>query len=283
MSCYPHYCSETAPKEHQTNPDWMSKIPNKLVSEMTIPGTHDTCARVSVFGFIQTQTWPLAEQLKAGIRYVDIRCMHYENRFEVHHDMFYCGVSFDNVLSIIKDFLTNYPSEGFIMRIREDFKAMFCTRSFEETFIDYLNKNKDLVYLAQGVPYLDDIRGKIWILINFDSSIKCFKYGDAIIQDCWWIDSISAIDIKCDLIREWFRKAISGKRDDLYLNFCSAVGYTTWPFMIANHTNKVPFEFKGRLGIVCIDFPGEQLIKHLIEQNYHDEVEEDDWVVVQKY
>ena len=39
---------------------------------------------------------------------------------------------------------------------------------------------------------------------------------------------------------------------------------------ISEITNKIPFKYRGRLGIVLCDFPGEKLIQHLISQNSFD-------------
>jgi 1-phosphatidylinositol phosphodiesterase len=277
-SCF-HYCSYKTPQEKLTNPDWMKYIPNKLISEMTIPGTHDTCARINILEYIQTQSWQLSEQLKAGIRFLDIRCFHYENRFEIHHDMFYCGLSFTDVLNIIKDFFSSYPSEAIIMRVHKEFREIYCSRSFEETFMDYFNSNKDLIHVSRGIPYLNEIRSKIWVILDFENKISGFQWANAIIQDSFYLSSLLYIYVKIELIREHFTKAIEGDMNELYINFCSGVGLTCWPFVIADYTNKVPLELKGRLGIVIMDFPGEHLIKHLILQNY---VVEEDWVIVEK-
>ncbi len=41
MSCQPQYCSKTYPNRKPGA--WMTNLKNKLLSEMTIPGTHDSC------------------------------------------------------------------------------------------------------------------------------------------------------------------------------------------------------------------------------------------------
>ena len=40
------------------------------------------------------------------------------------------------------------------------------------------------------------------------------------------------------------------------------------PYTAAKKCNKIPLRYKGKLGIVLADYPGEDLIKHLIEQNF---------------
>ncbi|KAG1926597.1 PLC-like phosphodiesterases superfamily protein [Pimephales promelas] len=54
---------------------WMETLDDdKLISTLTIPGTHDALA---LYGgpFAKCQAWSLEDQLKAGIRYFDLRTM----------------------------------------------------------------------------------------------------------------------------------------------------------------------------------------------------------------
>lgn len=53
---------------------WMGALPDKtLLSDITIPGTHDTCARSNI-PFVRTQYLSVTQQLEAGIRFLDLRC-----------------------------------------------------------------------------------------------------------------------------------------------------------------------------------------------------------------
>ena len=40
------------------------------------------------------------------------------------------------------------------------------------------------------------------------------------------------------------------------------------PFTAADKCNKIPMRYRGRMGVVLADYPGEDLIKHLINQNF---------------
>ncbi|KAJ9137297.1 Phosphatidylinositol-specific phospholipase [Pleurostoma richardsiae] len=52
---------------------WMAAVPDATpLSAMTIPGTHDTCARSSV-PFVRTQYLTVTQQLALGIRFLDLR------------------------------------------------------------------------------------------------------------------------------------------------------------------------------------------------------------------
>jgi 1-phosphatidylinositol phosphodiesterase len=53
---------------------WMSHVPDDtLLSNITIPGTHDSCAKSNI-PFVRTQYLSITKQMEAGIRFVDLRC-----------------------------------------------------------------------------------------------------------------------------------------------------------------------------------------------------------------
>ena len=59
---------------NETN--WMRAVPDHInISELSIPGTHDSCARHNghSLGFAKCQDLGLREQLDKGIRFIDIR------------------------------------------------------------------------------------------------------------------------------------------------------------------------------------------------------------------
>lgn len=56
---------------------WMSRLPETVpLCQVSLPGTHDSCALYDglSFGFAKCQVWHLKDQLKAGVRFIDIRC-----------------------------------------------------------------------------------------------------------------------------------------------------------------------------------------------------------------
>jgi 1-phosphatidylinositol phosphodiesterase len=95
---------------------------------MSIPGTHQTCARRLGAAFV-CQALSLASQLRAGIRFLDIRCRHYKTGMPIHHAANYQGYWFDKkfqfedmadpcVLDDCIAFLRAHPRECIIMSIR---------------------------------------------------------------------------------------------------------------------------------------------------------------------
>jgi 1-phosphatidylinositol phosphodiesterase len=244
---------------------WMKKIPNRLISELTIPGTHDTCAKDAFNSILQTQIWHICDQLTAGIRFFDIRCRHINNSLHIYHDLFDCNISMKEVLDNIIIFLKQNPSETIIMRIKEEYIETNCSRSFKETFNLYYQNYFDMIYMTDYIPYLDEIRGKIWPILNFEFPFG-YKWYDAHVQDNWQINSDDDLENKKDLIANHLKRAIICKEKNLFINFCSGTGYF-WPDEIAYITNSIPFAYTGKFGIIVFDFPGEALITHIIYQN----------------
>ena len=68
-----------------SNNIWCQKLDDSLlISEISIPGTHDSCATYGSYNCLKTQSWDLNTQLYAGIRYFDIRCQIIDNYFFVN-------------------------------------------------------------------------------------------------------------------------------------------------------------------------------------------------------
>lgn len=65
---------------------WMKDIPDDaLISHLTIPGTHDSCARGRL-PFVRTQYLSITEQLALGIRFLDLRLrVHDDGKLYCYH------------------------------------------------------------------------------------------------------------------------------------------------------------------------------------------------------
>ncbi|HEY2766014.1 MAG TPA: phosphatidylinositol-specific phospholipase C [Pseudonocardiaceae bacterium] len=90
------------------------------MTELSIPGTHNSGCNDGLLGFGKTQNLSLPEQLRAGIRFFDIRLAHYEDDLFVHHDVMYMGKTYADVLDIFSTFLTAHPSETILMSVDEE-------------------------------------------------------------------------------------------------------------------------------------------------------------------
>lgn len=102
----------------QASEKWMSYLPDDIkLSDISIPGTHDSATsdyRGGVVGVV-TQDWSVKEQLNAGIRHLDLR-LRAEIRnnkwvFDLQHGNYYLGITLDDVLKDVGEFLSANPTE----------------------------------------------------------------------------------------------------------------------------------------------------------------------------
>ena len=141
------------------NVSWMKSIPdNTKLSQMTIPGTHNSCALHGIC-CARTQSWSLPEQMKAGLRYFDIRLRLYNNTLRAFHAFVDQKDTFDIILSYVLHFLKENPSESIIMQIIAEHKSKNCKKTMPELYEEYTKniKEKILEYKYKDIT-MGDIR-----------------------------------------------------------------------------------------------------------------------------
>lgn len=107
--------------EFITHTSWMRYIPDDAsVMSLSVPGTHNSCCVHGLLGLGKTQELDLADQLNAGIRFLDIRFMHYQDNLCVHHDVVCTEKSYVDILTICFNFLRQYPSETILMSVDDE-------------------------------------------------------------------------------------------------------------------------------------------------------------------
>ena len=262
------YNDSSAPLIH--NFDWMKDVPDKTkVSEMTIPGTHDSC---SLFGICcaRTQTWTLVEQMKAGIRYFDIRLRRIDNTLRAYHGFVDQKETFDAILAYCFDFLEKYPSETIMMEVISEYDPKNCDKSFAELYDEYTKTYTDKIVSYENKDItLGEIRGKLFVIKVFEGSTS--RIPNFFIQNEWSVNFRCYMNNKKRRIKENFHRAISINNNQIFLNYLSASSdYAMMtPYTAATKCNQVAMRYHGRLGIVMADYPWEDLIKHLIAQNFY--------------
>ena len=261
------YNDSSAPLKH--NMTWMKDIPdNTKLSEMTIPGTHDSC---SLFGICcaRTQTWTLVEQMKAGIRYLDIRLRKINDTLRAYHGCVDQKENFDSILNYVLDFLEKNPSESILMEIIKEYNDLNCTKNFETLYNEYVGSYKDKIVEYEYRDYtMSEIRGKIFVVKVFGGSTSNIKNFQ--IQNKWSVNFRCLMNNKKRRIKESFHRALTMNNEQIFLNYLSASSdYAMMtPYTAAKQCNQIAMRYHGRLGIVLADYPGEDLIDHLIKQNF---------------
>ncbi|KYH04576.1 phosphatidylinositol diacylglycerol-lyase [Chryseobacterium cucumeris] len=273
---------------------WMSGLQDNIsISKISIPGTHDSGARVDapvVSGTAKTQDLSIAEQLNAGVRFLDIRCRHIDNAFTIHHGAIYQNLNFDDVLNACYAFLNSHPSETIIMSVKEEYDASNTTRSFEQTFDSYVQKNPSKWDLGANIPTLGAVRGKIKLLRRFSSGttkgINASPWADNTtfdinnsgvqlkVQDYY---KVTNNDDKWNGISSLLNEAKNDTNGKLFVNFTS--GYKPGIFGIPNIptvSNNINPRLKtffqsnthGSFGIMPIDFVNAELSQLIVNTNF---------------
>jgi 1-phosphatidylinositol phosphodiesterase len=283
--------------------DWMALLrDDQLLSELSIPGTHDTGAHTGHPVSI-CQTMNVRGQLDAGIRFLDMRCRHLQDKFWIFHGPDDQDLEFSTgVRDVCLGFLHDHPKECIIMSIKEEPPEKGappdgCTRSFEATCSNMLNYGSDQCYSAETVPRLGDVRGKVVLFRRFDAKLlptgipastwpdsKSFTIDGPPtlqIQDEYSISGAGALASKWTKVQVHLTKAAAAVDGAWYLNFLSASGGISPPmphaFAVGDGTvdgenHRLLQYIQGapiRIGTVLLDFPEfpENLLQSIVALN----------------
>ena len=271
---------------------WMSSISDEAsIATLSIPGTHDSGAlKETISGTAKSQNLSIAEQLNAGVRYLDIRCRHINNRFAIHHGVVYQNLNFDDVLNACFNFLNSHPKEAIIMSLKEEYIPSNNTRTFAQTFDAYVKQNASKWSLSNNVPLLGSIRGQIKLVRRFAAAspkgIDATAWADNAtfeinngaanlkVQDYYHVSDVNTKWQKIETLLNEAKNDSSGK---LYLNYCS--GYKSYFFGIPSITTvsnainpKVTTFFSnnthGRFGIIPLDFIDANRSQLIVNTNF---------------
>ncbi|MCB5181771.1 phosphatidylinositol-specific phospholipase C [Streptomyces antimicrobicus] len=254
--------------------DWMGALADgTALQRMTVPGTHDSGA---LYGglYVACQNIGIAQQLGAGIRFLDVRCRVTSGSFAIHHAAFYQNMMFGDVLVACANFLAQHPRETVLMRLKQEYSTD-SDATFRAVFDDYLDRRgwRPLFHIAPTLPTLGQARGKV-VLLADNGGLPGIRYGDGTffdIQDDWNAEPFA----KRGRIEDHFRKAVA-QPGKLFVNYVSTAAYMPprWNADRLNpqiHSFVNGAEMAGRtgLGVVPMDFPNTRsgFIESLIAHN----------------
>lgn len=165
--------------------DWMKNIPgDTLISEINIPGTHDSATRFCEFShFARCQELSVLEQLSIGVRFLDLRVEKTGDRLRLVHDAAKCFktasdkafLMLEDVLSECRMFLKANPSETIILSIKCDHGEP-SEVTFDTLFDNYLDG--DFWYTENRIPTLEEVRGKAVFFNRFCVDNENEAYND---------------------------------------------------------------------------------------------------------
>ena len=161
---------------------WMKAIEgNKRVSELTIPGTHDSATGnstvVSITGLLKTQRLKLSEQLHIGARFLDIRAKLYYNDLILVHGILDLKMSLSAAILCCKEFLQENPSEFVFFSLKKEGEDTESSISFEKALRNELNKEISIWFLDKYIPTLDEVRGRLLLLRRFPIDVDTTHLG----------------------------------------------------------------------------------------------------------
>ncbi|MEV7954016.1 phosphatidylinositol-specific phospholipase C [Streptomyces sp. NPDC058316] len=262
------------PRRALTTQDWMSGIPDATaLQRLTIPGSHDSGAR---YGgpWTECQNTTIAEQLRSGLRFLDVRCRVTGDSFAIHHGASYQNLMFGDVLGACWDFLAERPTETVLMRVKQEYSED-SDDTFRRIFDDYLDVRgwRPLFRIDPALPLLGDARGKV-VLLADNGGLPGVRYGDSAlfdIQDDYMAEPFA----KYPKIEAQFRRAAQ-QPGKLYMNYVSTAALMP-PRWNADRLNPQVQSFLDGseasgwtgLGIVPLDFPATRsgLVESLIRHN----------------
>lgn len=159
-------------KEHDS---WMRDIDDeRMISDLCIPGTHDSGATWGVSYTGRCQTLSIFDQLYTkGVRFLDIRCKKENNRLRICHGFIRQSLYLEDVLAQCILFLRIRPTETIIMSVKKDDSGD--SAEFEKLFWDqyyYSSKYFHLWSDTNQIPKIGKVRGKIVLFRRFSSSIN---------------------------------------------------------------------------------------------------------------
>ncbi|XP_066501075.1 1-phosphatidylinositol phosphodiesterase-like [Hoplias malabaricus] len=255
--------------------DWMKSLDdNRLLSEVSLPGTHDTMARYGGPAS-ECQAWTLEDQLKAGIRYLDLRVFAFEGKLYLMHGVIYQYSTFTEALNTIKTFLTNYPSEAVLVRVKPD----MWDKSKVEGLVMKVIANNANVWVQPTLPNIGQIRGKI-VFVQKDS----FKLGLPLLESDTKGDYevVHIKDKERDIVKDLNQAMSVCGGPTAVLTYSSGTGIGTFegmfltPKRVAEKIDPWFYSYLQLLfnngpglclGIVAMDFPGFDLIQTVIKFN----------------
>ena len=113
------------------------------------------------------QVMPIAAQLRAGVRFLDIRVRNHGDSLLIFHGAVYQHQSLGDVLTACYDFLAQHPRECLLMSVKRDHDDASPSLPLGQRFDTYVDGAAGRWYTGGSIPRLDDVRGKIVFLRRF--------------------------------------------------------------------------------------------------------------------
>jgi len=273
--------------------NWMATVPsNVYFSQLSTPGSHDTCTKGSTFGIAtECQKLTLEEQLAAGVRIFDIRPGYFyketitADNLYIYHGQMSTGVKYVDAIKTLVEFVKANPTEAItVVMVKENSKptlggSSWTDRSSEMWTVLNACHSQYTAYmklLDHSYYTLGDFRGKICYInrtgtectnttriTNWPDDGKVTDYSSNIgsvcfanIQDMYNTNGTN----KQTVVKEMLSfSSTNTSEKKFHFNYTSSAGF---PSSYANKTNPVIAEYlngenvAGPTGYMLSDYIG---------------------------
>ncbi|KAJ4931455.1 hypothetical protein JOQ06_025750 [Pogonophryne albipinna] len=258
------------------NIPWMAGVEDfRTLSLLTFPGAHDSMA---LYGGPEAehQAWSLKDQLRAGIRFLDLKVFGLGNTLYVMHGVMYQHSTLRDVIDTVQAFLSEFKTEAVLIRVQPE--------SFEKKTVNEMVQsligNDQNVWVNTAMPNMGQVRGKIVFLQK-----STFTLGIPLIDtDGKHYNEVSDVKNKDKMISKQLNQATEAcGGDNAILTDSTGTGFGTFwgmfltPKRVAEKVNPwlnqylrqfYPNQPRPCFGIIAMDFPGIDLIQTVINLNY---------------
>lgn len=177
---------------------WQDKVKDDtLLSQLSIPGTHNSGACYIALPSVQCQGASITEQLNHGVRFFDLRIakplftlLGSPDDLQIIHGKFPVrapvSLKLTDVLEEIYAFTQNNPTEVPIVSIKQEGSGTWEGDEFPNLiWKKYIGPNQDKWFLENKIPKLGEARGKVMLFRRFGVSDESRKenYG---FDASWW-------------------------------------------------------------------------------------------------
>lgn len=247
----------------------------RTLSLITIPGTHDSMA---LYGGPEAefQALSLRDQLRAGIRFLDLKVFALGDTLYVMHGLAYQHSTLKDVINTVRAFLSEFKTEAVLIRVQPE--------SFEKESVNQMVQsliaNDPDVWVSSGMPNMAQIRGKI-VFLQKSTFTLGIPLRDTDEKGSTKVSHIS--DKENRIIRQLNEANEACGGDNAVLTYTSGTGFGTFegmfltPKRVAEKVNPwlnqylrqfYPNHPRPCFGIIAMDFPGFDLIQTVINLNW---------------
>ena len=161
---------------------WMSYIHDDTkISDISIPGTHDSGATHSIFDVSgKCQDLSIKQQLRVGVRFFDLRLQLVNDEFKIVHSFVDQRLSFKKVMKDLSNFINENNSEFIIISLKKEASDKNSTLDFASIIgesmiklnLDMLNAEANLLNSSLTLSISLALKAKISAFTYFLATIS---------------------------------------------------------------------------------------------------------------